>query len=338
MAFRRHCAVGAGGGARRTADSRRGAGDRLPPGAGRRARRLGGRGRLLHDQRVRHHPAAGRRVRPFRPHRPVVVLPAAVAAADAGHAGDVRGHRPALRGAPAAAVRRGVGGGGAGRGLGGRSRTGRGERTVLGPHGAAQPHLVPGSGGAVLSGLAASAAGAAAACDGADRAGLGGGAVRPAGALADGAVGPHGGTRIYNGPDTRADQLLVGARRPGPTARRRPPTGAAAPLGGTTVLAGSRAAGARSPGRSRSPSRAGGTPCGSRSDSWSPQFCRPWPRHPALSDLGVEGGGLLPAGLAATVAAALASYLLVERPLLRRDRVRVRRLEPVATAARPPGL
>ncbi|MEU0070077.1 acyltransferase [Streptomyces sp. NPDC006332] len=58
-----------------------------------------------------------------------------------------------------------------------------------------------------------------------------------------------------------------------------------------------------------------------------------------LSDLGVQGGRLLPAGLAATVAAALASYVLVERPLSRRDRSRVRRpLEPVAAPARPPAL
>jgi len=57
-----------------------------------------------------------------------------------------------------------------------------------------------------------------------------------------------------------------------------------------------------------------------------------------LSDLGVEGGRLLPAGLAATVAAALASYLLVERPLSRRDRVRVRRLGPGAIATRSPTL
>lgn len=42
-----------------------------------------------------------------------------------------------------------------------------------------------------------------------------------------------------------------------------------------------------------------------------------------LSDLGVTDDHLLPAGLTATVAAALASYALVERPLLRRDRIRV---------------
>lgn len=55
-----------------------------------------------------------------------------------------------------------------------------------------------------------------------------------------------------------------------------------------------------------------------------------------LSNLGVHGDQLLPAGLAATLAAALASYALVERPLLRRHRVRVRRLEPVVAAGRSP--
>ncbi|PAZ16464.1 acyltransferase [Streptomyces sp. SA15] len=57
-----------------------------------------------------------------------------------------------------------------------------------------------------------------------------------------------------------------------------------------------------------------------------------------LSDLGVDGGWLLPAGVAATVAAALASYVLVERPFLRRARFPVRRLEPVDAAARSPAL
>ncbi|MCI3240639.1 MULTISPECIES: acyltransferase family protein [Streptomyces] len=59
-----------------------------------------------------------------------------------------------------------------------------------------------------------------------------------------------------------------------------------------------------------------------------------YPAIRLLSDLGVDGGRLLPAGVAATTAAALVSYVLVERPLLRRDRFRVRRLEPVAAAAR----
>ncbi|MFE9605543.1 acyltransferase family protein [Streptomyces hokutonensis] len=54
-----------------------------------------------------------------------------------------------------------------------------------------------------------------------------------------------------------------------------------------------------------------------------------------LHDLGVRGDPLLPAGLAATLAAALASYVLVERPLLRRDRFRVRRLEPVVSGRSP---
>ncbi|MXM62578.1 acyltransferase family protein [Streptomyces sp. HUCO-GS316] len=52
-----------------------------------------------------------------------------------------------------------------------------------------------------------------------------------------------------------------------------------------------------------------------------------------LFDLGVDGGWLLPTGAAATVAAALASYVFVERPLLRRDRFRVRRLEPARCGA-----
>ncbi|MGW0336633.1 acyltransferase family protein [Streptomyces sp. NPDC003011] len=55
-----------------------------------------------------------------------------------------------------------------------------------------------------------------------------------------------------------------------------------------------------------------------------------------LSDLGVRGGWLLPAGAAATVAAALASYVLVERPLLRRERTRARRQAPIAVAERAP--
>ncbi|MDO0930715.1 acyltransferase [Streptomyces sp. DG2A-72] len=53
-----------------------------------------------------------------------------------------------------------------------------------------------------------------------------------------------------------------------------------------------------------------------------------------LSDLGVDGDRLLPAGVAATIVAALASYVLIERPLVRRDRLRVRRLEPVVASAR----
>ncbi|WP_328504417.1 acyltransferase [Streptomyces sp. NBC_00457] len=53
-----------------------------------------------------------------------------------------------------------------------------------------------------------------------------------------------------------------------------------------------------------------------------------------LSDLGVDGDRLLPAGIAATIAAALASYVLIERPLVRRDRLRVRRLEPAVASVR----
>jgi peptidoglycan/LPS O-acetylase OafA/YrhL len=57
-----------------------------------------------------------------------------------------------------------------------------------------------------------------------------------------------------------------------------------------------------------------------------------------LHDLGVRGDALLQTGLAATLAAALASYALVERPLLRRDRPRVRRLEPAVATAGPVAL
>jgi peptidoglycan/LPS O-acetylase OafA/YrhL len=55
-----------------------------------------------------------------------------------------------------------------------------------------------------------------------------------------------------------------------------------------------------------------------------------------LYDLGVDDDRLLPVGGAATVAAALASYVLVERPVLRRDRNRARRQAPVAAVERAP--
>ncbi|MFF5147806.1 acyltransferase family protein [Streptomyces sp. NPDC013157] len=57
-----------------------------------------------------------------------------------------------------------------------------------------------------------------------------------------------------------------------------------------------------------------------------------------LAGLGVHDGWLLPAGLAVTLCAALASYALIERPLLRRTRLRGRRLEPAVAAARTPAL
>ncbi|MEV6513793.1 hypothetical protein AB0M61_47790 [Streptomyces sp. NPDC051642] len=63
-----------------------------------------------------------------------------------------------------------------------------------------------------------------------------------------------------------------------------------------------------------------------------------YPVIPLLHDLGVQGDALLQAGLAATLAAALASYAFVERHLLRRERFRVRRLQPVVATARPPAL
>ncbi|MER6080503.1 acyltransferase [Streptomyces sp. NPDC001833] len=52
-----------------------------------------------------------------------------------------------------------------------------------------------------------------------------------------------------------------------------------------------------------------------------------------LSDLGARGGRLLFAGLAVTLLAALASYALIERPLLRRGRGHARRPEPAVVAA-----
>ncbi|MER6208683.1 hypothetical protein [Streptomyces sp. NPDC001642] len=55
-----------------------------------------------------------------------------------------------------------------------------------------------------------------------------------------------------------------------------------------------------------------------------------------LHDLGVVGDALLPAGLAATFVAALASYALVERPLLRRGRPsRAVKADLAAAAVRP---
>ncbi|WP_155058299.1 acyltransferase family protein [Streptomyces blattellae] len=53
-----------------------------------------------------------------------------------------------------------------------------------------------------------------------------------------------------------------------------------------------------------------------------------------LADLGMDGRRLFLAGVTVTIAVALASYVLIERPLLRRDRFRVRRSERVAAAAR----
>ncbi|WP_329264510.1 acyltransferase [Streptomyces sp. NBC_01478] len=57
-----------------------------------------------------------------------------------------------------------------------------------------------------------------------------------------------------------------------------------------------------------------------------------------LHDLGVRGDALLQTGVAATLVAALASYALVERPLARRARHRVRRMEPVVVPERSPAL
>ena len=177
----------------------------------------------------------------------MVVLPTAVGAPDAGPAGDVRGHRPPLRGVRTAAVPRGVGGRRAGSGVRRQSRTGRGRRDVLGSHRAAEPYLVPGCGGAVLSGLAAPPVRTAAAREGAGGAGLGRGAVCAAGALADGALGSLGGAPHLQRP--RHPRRPTPHRRPprpgpGPAARRRSPPGVAASLGRPLLPARARAAGA----------------------------------------------------------------------------------------------
>jgi len=140
-----------------------------------------------------------------------------------------------------------VGGRRAGRGVRRQSRTGRGRRDVLGSHRAAQPHLVPGRGGAVLSRLAAPPARTAAAREGAGGAGLGRGAVCAAGALADGALGSLGRAPHLQRPrHPRRPTPHRGAPRPrpGPVARRRPSSGVAAPLGGPPLPARAHAAGA----------------------------------------------------------------------------------------------
>ncbi|MFI6020841.1 acyltransferase family protein [Streptomyces sp. NPDC051287] len=182
--------------------------------------------------------------------------------------------------------------------------------------------------------------------------------------------------RIYNGPDTRADQLLVGAllalvlarlRADDPRRERlrrwagrlwapaaallaliawRIPiteTGGWSPLWYTAGFLAAAVLSAcvvaalqlcpRSP-LSRLLSLSGPAWIG-RNLSYG-MYLWHYPVLRLLHDLGVPGGLLLPAGLAATLAVALASYALLERPLLRRGRGRMRRLEPVDVAARAP--
>lgn len=189
---------------------------------------------------------------------------------------------------------------------------------------------------------------------------------------------PTAAHRIYNGPDTRADQLLVGALLAVVLARLRaddprlallrrwagrlcgpalallgliawqiPITGAsgwnpvwytvgflATAVVSATVVAALDLCPRSWPSRLLSTSTSAWV---GRNLSYG-MYLWHYPVIRLLSDLGVHGDRLLPAGLAATVVAAYASYVLVERPLLRRDRFRVRQLEPAVTAERSPAL
>jgi peptidoglycan/LPS O-acetylase OafA/YrhL len=209
--------------------------------------------------------------------------------------------------------------------------------------------------------------------------GLGRGAVRPAGALADGALGPLGRAPHLQRPrhPRRPTPHRGAARpRPGPAARRRPRLESLRRWAGRLCL----------PALTLLGLIAWQIPI-TEVSGWNPAWytvgflvaalltacvvatldlCpRAWPtrllslsvpvwigrnlsygmylwHYPVirlLHDLGVQGDTLLQTGLAATLAAALASYALVERPLLRRGRPRVRRPEPVvATEPRSPVL
>ncbi|MEU9916343.1 acyltransferase [Streptomyces sp. NPDC051001] len=189
---------------------------------------------------------------------------------------------------------------------------------------------------------------------------------------------PTAAHRIYNGPDTRADQLLVGAllalvlarlraddprlallrrwagRLCGPAlallgliAWQIPITGAsgwnpiwytvgflATAVVSATVVAALDLCPRSWPARLLSTSAPAWV---GRNLSYG-MYLWHYPVIRLLSDLGVHGDRLLPAGLAATAVAALASYALVERPLLRRDPIRVRRWEPVVAAERSSAL
>ncbi|WP_308406569.1 acyltransferase [Streptomyces sp. AC555_RSS877] len=185
---------------------------------------------------------------------------------------------------------------------------------------------------------------------------------------------PTAAHRIYNGPDTRADQLLIGALLAVVLARLRaddprlallrrwagrlcwpalvllglvawqvPITGAsrwnpvwytvgflAAAVLSATVVAALDLCPRSWPSRLLSVSALAWV---GRNLSYG-MYLWHYPVIRLLSDLGVDGDRLLPAGIAVTVAAALASYVLVERPLLRHGRFRVRRWEPAMAVAR----
>ncbi|WP_406438756.1 acyltransferase [Streptomyces sp. NBC_00631] len=189
---------------------------------------------------------------------------------------------------------------------------------------------------------------------------------------------PTAAHRIYNGPDTRADQLLVGAllalvlarlraddprlallrrwagRLCGPAlallaliAWRIPITEAsgwrplwytagflAAAVLSACVVAALELCPQAWPSRLLSPA----VPVWIGRNLSYGMYLWHYPVIRLLSDLGVRGDRLLPAGLAATLVAALASYALVERPLLRRSRILVRRPEPAVAAAATPAL
>ncbi|MFF4314932.1 acyltransferase family protein [Streptomyces sp. 900105755] len=184
---------------------------------------------------------------------------------------------------------------------------------------------------------------------------------------------PTAAHRIYNGPDTRADQLLVGALLALVLARLRPddprlavlrrwagrlcwpalallalivwqipitgPSGwnplwytagfLAAAVLSACVVAALELCPRSWPARLLSlavPAWVG------RNLSYG-MYLWHYPLIRVLSDLGVRGGRLLFAGLTVTLLAALASYALIERPLLRRGRVRARRPEQAVVAA-----
>ncbi|MFE7811851.1 acyltransferase family protein [Streptomyces sp. NPDC057433] len=186
---------------------------------------------------------------------------------------------------------------------------------------------------------------------------------------------PTAAHRIYNGPDTRVDQLLVGALLALVLARLRaddprlallrrwagrlcwpalallgliawqvPITGASAwnPvwytigfLAAAVLTAGVVAAMELCPRSWPSRLLSVSAPAWVGRNLSYGMYLWHYPVIRLLHDLGVEGGRLLPAGFAVTVAAALASYLLVERPLLRRDRLRGRGSKPVVAVDRP---
>lgn len=313
-------------------------------------------GRLLHDQRIRHHPAAARRIRPYRPGRHGVVLLAKMAPARTGAPGPL----PVLhRTGPHHSTprfRRGLGLHRAVRHIPRQRRPSGAAGPLLQCHVPPRPCLVPRRRGAVLPLLAAAAGAAPAPYPGADRTHLDGSALSSAGPLALRTVEPERGApylQRHRHPGRSAAGR--GAARPGhrPAARRRPPAGRAQALVGTAGLA--RAGRARpdrlartADGRQRLERLlvhgrfpADGGPVGRGRGLARTQAGRPlarllslaplawtgrnlsyglylwhYPLGRLLSDLGVETG-LLAATLTVSFAAAIASHYAIERPLAR---------------------